>query len=1131
MVRVRQVKFGGALEIVFALSIVAPCLPISLSYRQSVMAQTIQDFKAEGYQLLQKGIQLYRTSRYREAIQIFESALAIHRNIKDSYGIAASLNNLGLTYNNLGEYQKAIDFYQQSLTIKKQISDRNGEAVALNNLGLAYNNLGEYQKAIDFYQQSLAILKQIGDRNGEARSLNNVGSAYENLGQYQNAIDFYRQSLALLRQIGDRNGEVTALNNLGSVYINLGQYQKAINFLQQSLVIQKQIGDHYGEAKSLNNLGLAYINLGQYHQAIDSFQQSLVIQKQIGDRNGEATSLGNLGLAYDNLAQYQKAIDFFQQSLILLKRIGDRKGEAAALNGFGNIYGSLGQYQKSIDFYQQSLALQKQIGDRNGEATSLNNLGSTYNNLGQYQQAINFFQQSLAINKQIGDRNGEAASLNNLGLAYDNLGQYQKAIDFYQQSLAINKQIEDLNGQATSLNNLATIYRSFKQYQKAIDFHQQSLELQQQIGNRNGEAGSFNNLGLTYNNLGQYQKAIDFYQQSLVITKQIGDLNGEATSLNNLGLTYNNLGHYQKAIDFYQKSLALKKEIGDLGGQATSLRNFGDVLFQTKQPELSIIFYKQSINVIESIRKELHRLGKEEQQSYRNKIIEAYRNFADLLLEKDRVMEALQVLDLLKVQDLQDFLKDVKGNDRTALGVEMLPQEQKFLDEYNNIQDRAVKLGGELTELRKLQTLTPRQQQRLNEIEQIQQQVNQQLTAHLQSDSTKNLITQLQQTAAKQNTNLNAYKDLSARVQRLGQGTALFYPLILDNRIELVLFIPNQPPIHRSVNIKQTELQAEIKTFRQQLEAQSPNIETTANELYKKLIAPIEPDLKAAKIQTIVYAPDGQMRYVPLAALHDGKQWLVQRYLINNVTAVSLTNLDPNPNQQSQVLAGAFEKGKYSFTVNDKSYNFVGLPFAGKEVTDLAQTIPNTVKLIDNEFSRAKVLPNMKTSNIIHLATHAAFVEGSPDNSFILLGNGDRINLREVSEWDLPNVTLVVLSACQTALGGNLGNGIEILGFGYQLQRAKVRAAIASLWTVSDGGTQQLMSAFYTAINTGKVSHAEALRQAQVALITGDYEALGEPRGEFVSIEPRPRAKPSSAPTKLTHPYYWAPFIMIGNGL
>jgi len=1007
----RQVKIGGAFGIVFALCVVAPCLPISLASQHSVLAQTIQDLKAEGDRLFNQGIQQYQVSQYQAAIVSWEQSLQIYREINDLNGEGASLGNLGSVHDSLGQYQKAIDFHQQSLEIKKQTGNRIGEGISLGNLGKAYFELGQYQKAIDFHQQSLVITRQIGDRSGEGNSLGNLGNVYNRLGLYQKAIDFH--------------------------------------------------------------------------------QQSLVINKQIGDRIGEGNSLGNLGNIYLELSQYQKAIDFYQQSSVITRQIGDRKREGALLGNLGNVYNRLGLYQKAIDFHQQSLVIKKQIGDRNGEGNSLGNLGNAYLNLGQYQKAIDFYQQFLVISRQIGDRNGEGNSLGNLGNAYLNLGQYQKAIDFYQQSLVISKQ----------------------------------------IGDRNGEGNALSSLGNAYFKIRQYQKAIDFHQQSLVITRQIGVRYGEAISLHNLGAVFKNLGQYQKAIDFFQQSLAIERLIGNRAGEATSLHNLGAVFKDIKQPAIAITFYKQAVNTFEPIRKDIRELPKEIQNSYKETVADSYRQLADLLLQQDRVMEALQVLDLLKVQDLQDFLKDVKGNDRTALGVEMLPQEQKFLDEFNAIQDRAVKLGGELTELRKLQTLTPSQQQRLNEIEQIQQQVNQQLIAHLQSDSTKTLIAQLQQTAAKQNTNLNAYKDLSARVQRLGQGTALFYPLILDNRIELVLFIPNQPPIHRSVNIKQTELEAEIKTFRQQLEAQSPNIETTANELYKKLIAPIEPDLKAAKIQTIVYAPDGQMRYVPLAALHDGKQWLVERYLINNVTAVSLTNLDPNPNQQSQVLAGAFEKGKYSFTVNDKSYNFNGLPFAGKEVTDLAKTIPNTVKLVDNEFSRAKVLPNMKTSNIIHLATHAAFVEGSPDNSFILLGNGDRINLREVSEWDLPNVTLVVLSACQTALGGNLGNGIEILGFGYQLQRAKVRAAIASLWTVSDGGTQQLMSAFYTAIKTGKVSHAEALRQAQVALITGNYEALGAPRGEFVSVEPRLRAKPSSAPTKLTHPYYWAPFIMIGNGL
>ena len=849
------------------------------------------------------------------------------------------------------------------------------------------------------------------------------------------------------------------------------------------------------------------------------------------DRKAEADRLLQQGIQQFSIGQFEAALQPLEQALTIYRAIKDRRGEGNALGNLGLSYIPLGYFGKAIDFQLQSLAIAREIKDRNGEGKALENLGLIYINLGKYDKVVDFQLQSLAIAREIKDRLGVEQSLENLGNAYLVLGKYDKAIEFYLQSLAIAREIKDRNGEGKALRNLGNAYLAFGKYDKAIDFQLQSLAIVREIKDRSGERDSFLRLGSIYIVLGKYDKAIDFHLQSLAIVREIKDRQGECVWLGVLGGTYMLLSEYDKAIESHLQSLAIARELKSLSLESTSLASLGFIFKQIKQSELAILFYKQSVNTTEYIRQDIKKISKEEQLSYRNTVIDGYRRLADLLLEKDRVMEALQVLDLLKVQDLQDFLKDVKGNDRTAIGVEMLPQEQKFLDEFNTIQDRAVKLGGELTELRKLQTLTPRQQQRLNEIEQIQQQVNQQLTAHLQSDSTKTLIAQLQQTAAKQNTNLNAYKDLSARVQRLGQGTALFYPLILDNRIELVLFIPNQPPIHRSVNIKQTELQAEIKTFRQQLEAQSPNIETTANELYKKLIAPIEPDLKAAKIQTIIYAPDGQMRYVPLAALHDGKQWLVERYLINNVTAVSLTNLDPNPNQQSQVLAGAFEKGKYSFTVNDKSYNFVGLPFAGKEVTDLAQTIPNTVKLVDNEFSRAKVLPNMKTSNIIHLATHAAFVEGSPDNSFILLGNGDRINLREVSEWDLPNVTLVVLSACQTALGGNLGNGIEILGFGYQLQRAKVRAAIASLWTVSDGGTQQLMSAFYTAIKTGKVSHAEALRQAQVALITGDYEALGEPRGEFVSVEPRLRAKPSSAPTKLTHPYYWAPFIMIGNGL
>ena len=168
-----------------------------------------------------------------------------------------------------------------------------------------------------------------------------------------------------------------------------------------------------------------------------------------------------------------------------------------------------------------------------------------------------------------------------------------------------------------------------------------------------------------------------------------------------------------------------------------------------------------------------------------------------------------------------------------------------------------------------------------------------------------------------------------------------------------------------------------------------------------------------------------------------------------------------------------------------------------------------------------------KSYNILHLATHAVFLDRSPENSFILMGDGNRLNLQDIKNWQLPNVDLITLSACQTALGGELGSGLEVLGFGYQLQLTGARSSISSLWSVDDGGTQRLMKIFYSLLQQG-MPKAEALQQAQVALIKGDFTANGKLRGSFI-IE----ATTGTAPieTNLKHPFYWAPFILIGNGL
>jgi CHAT domain-containing protein len=265
------------------------------------------------------------------------------------------------------------------------------------------------------------------------------------------------------------------------------------------------------------------------------------------------------------------------------------------------------------------------------------------------------------------------------------------------------------------------------------------------------------------------------------------------------------------------------------------------------------------------------------------------------------------------------------------------------------------------------------------------------------------------------------------------------------------------------------------------------------------------------------------LRYIPLAALHDGKQWLIEKYRVNNITAASLTKFNKKPIAIPKIFAGAFG--------NVNKQGFTGLPATVTEVKKIADRFPNTTTFIETAFTKNVTENNSNSYTVLHLATHGQLSSGKPEDSFILFGDGTKATIADIQEWALTNVDLVVLSACQSGLGSKLGNGVEILGLGYQMQAAGARMSIASLWKVSDAGTEKLMDAFYTAVKTGKVSNVEALRQAQVAMITDNYEDLGETRS-LVSIEARPpRATSSTAPTKISHPYYWAAFILIGNGL
>jgi CHAT domain-containing protein/uncharacterized protein HemY len=1035
------------------------------------VAQATDPRKTEADRLLQQGIEQIESREPKNALQTLEQALQIYQAIKDRRGEGQSLVNLGRAYQYLKNYDKAIKYSKQSLSIARSIKDQQLEVEALKRLGLIYLRTRNHPKSISYVEQTLAIHRKNNNRVEEARSLGDLGFVYLQAGNFAKAVEVQERSVQLAIQLKDSSLIFEARGNLEETYSDLR-----------------------GGAHSLLQQGVQQYQVNQFTSAIQSWEKALQIYRILQEKSREEDVLRLLGAAYSRIGNYPKAREYQENLLAISRKRGDASAieEGPTRSELGYTELALANYSKAIAQMEQRLAIAQKNNDLIEQANALNNLGNLYSTLGSHAKAIENYEKSLGILRKDGDGIRVAATLSYIGNAYYDLGDYTKAISYYKQGLP-TRQGPKLRGahqlHGAMLSYLGGAYYKLGDYKTATNYYEQSLAIARSIDDPQREAGILGNLGNVYSALRNQAKAIEYREQSLAIYRIVKDRDGEGGALSGLGGIYEDFGNYSMAVDYYQKSLAVQQETRRREGEKFSLTNIGSVLEKQNQVELAIIFYKQAVNVSESIRQDTRSLPRDLQASYTESVADPYRRLAGLLLQQNRIIEAMQVLDLLKVQDLQDFLKDVKGNDRKAKGMELLTQEATIL-----------------------QTVNASPKSSLNDL--------------LKDSMIQAQVQTLQRTAAEQNLKLNTYQDLQTSRQKLGKNVALFYPLILDDRLELVVLTKDRPPIRKPVAITQKQLETEIKDFRQQLQARSPLIKQPAQQLYQRLIQPIDAELKAAGVDTIVYAPDSIMRYVPLAALHDGNQWLAQRYQINYLTALALTPLDPDQNKTPRVLAAALTE-KSQVTILGKTYDFPALQFTQPEVENLAKLLPNTTTLIDKTFNRPSLSTGITRSTILHLATHGMFVPDSPDQSIILLGDGTSISLREIEQqWKFPNVSLVVLSACETAIGGKLGSGIEILGFGYQMQRTGSRASISSLWTVDDGGTQGFMNTFYTVLKQGKTP-AAAIQQTQQDFISGkvtlqDVQQLRASGGRYVE---------GGIPIDLTHPFYWAPFILIGNGL
>jgi CHAT domain-containing protein len=349
-----------------------------------------------------------------------------------------------------------------------------------------------------------------------------------------------------------------------------------------------------------------------------------------------------------------------------------------------------------------------------------------------------------------------------------------------------------------------------------------------------------------------------------------------------------------------------------------------------------------------------------------------------------------------------------------------------------------------------------------------------------------------------------AQADAKSEVSLLDANSAIIYSVILNDRTEMIVRLADGQLTSYRVPIKQEQIKQEIDQLRKLLEKRSTNeYLLPAQNIYNALIRPLEADLAAAKVKTLIFIQDDGLRQVPMAALQDGKQFLIENYAIATTPSLTLTTRTRAPEHYSDALI-------MGLTVERPP--FIALTNVRTEVANVQKLLGGTT-LLDRDFTLANLQEQLhnKSYPVVHIATHGKF--GVDAASTFLLTFDSRMTLEQIdevlreaklsqkrSQRNQQPVELLTLSACQTAAGDNRA----ALGIAGVAVRAGVRSALASLWNINDAATVPLIEEFYTQLKQPKVTKAEALQKAQLKMI---------------------------ASLEYSHPAIWSPFILIGNWL
>jgi CHAT domain-containing protein/tetratricopeptide (TPR) repeat protein len=546
----------------------------------------------------------------------------------------------------------------------------------------------------------------------------------------------------------------------------------------------------------------------------------------------------------------------------------------------------------------------------------------------------------------------------------------------------------------------------------------------------------------------------------------------------------------------------------------------------------AIFFGKEAVNVLQRMRGNLSSSSSESQQGFVStaEVSSVYRTLAGLLIDDGRPSEAQQVLAMVKEQEFYEYTQRAAPADAPKTVATLNSSEQQ-LDELDR---KYISLGNEYGAL---------QEKFKNEGEKFSAADRAQLdrlrkamdAAQAEFESQVNAIAMSAndpEAQRRRRTEINDYsRAFQGTLKDMGHDAVIAQYIVLDDRVAILLASPNAV-IARESKIKRQDLYAQAVAFRKALSNPNEDPKPLAQALYQVLIAPIAGDLRQAGAKTLMLDLDGVLRYVPFSALYDGKNYLVESTSVVMVTEAVRDKLGQAPLPNWSVWGLGLTKA---------GPGYAALPYADTELNAIAgqKGILSGKVMLDQDFTESTLREGLDRSfPIIHIASHFQFTSGSMDDSFLLLGDGSHLTLGQIkTRLNFSRVELLTLSACETALGDDStpNRGVEVEGLGAIAQQAGAKAVLATLWPVADESTAALMRTLYQAHKVNHLDKADALRQAQIALLKGSarIDEAGDAHRGLTRADSAPttgtfKVDPSAP---YSHPFYWAPFILMGNWL